>query len=115
MGTAVLARSLDRSTEAFVVVCRRLLARHYGDRLAGLLVYGSSVRSELDAESDVDLLVLLSGEFDYFEELRAIIHLLEPLQLRSERLISARPAAVEEVERGTVNLYRNAVEEGVRF
>jgi len=68
-----------------------------------------------DAESDIDLLVLLSGELDYFRELRTIIRLLEPLQWETDRLLSARPAVVEDVERGRLNLYRNALEEGIRL
>lgn len=68
-----------------------------------------------DTESDIDLLVLLSGELDYFEELRTIIRLLEPLQIETDRLISPRPAVAEEVEKGTLNLYRNALEEGIRL
>lgn len=68
-----------------------------------------------DAESDIDLLVLLSGELDYFEELRNIIRLLEPLQIETDRLISARPAVTEEVEKGALNLYRNALEDGIRL
>jgi len=68
-----------------------------------------------DPESDFDLLVLLSGELDYFEELRTIIRLLQPLQLETDRLISARPAAAQEVEQGALHLYRNALKEGIRL
>lgn len=109
------ARSLDRSTAETVNECRRILRRHYGDRLAGVLLYGSMATGRYDPESDVDLLVLLSGELDYFEELRTIIRLLQPLQLETDRLISARPAAAKEVEQGALHLYRNALEEGIRL
>lgn len=109
------ARRLASSTATLAEECRDVLGRHYGRRMAGLLLYGSLARREQDPESDIDLLVLLSGDFDYFAELRKIISLLDPLQLESERLISARPAAVEAVEAGRLNLYRNALEEGIRF
>lgn len=109
------ARTLDGSTAKTVRECRRILRLHYGDRLAGVLLYGSMATGRHDAESDLDLLVLLSGEFDYFEELRTIIRLLQPLQLETDRLISARSAAAEEVEQGTLHFYRNALEEGIRL
>jgi len=109
------ARRPASSITALVEECRDVLGRHYGQRMAGLLLYGSLARREQDPESDIDLLVLLSGDFDYFAELRRVISLLEPLQLESERLISARPAAVKAVEEGRVSLYRNALEEGIRF
>ena len=63
--------------------------------------------------SDMDLLVLLHKPFDYFQELRTIVDLLYPLQMESERLISAKPASVDEFEEGGLQLYRNAKREGV--
>jgi predicted nucleotidyltransferase len=69
--------------------CKAIPERQYGTRFKGLLLYGSVARDQADSASDVDLLVLLSGQFDYFDELRRIIDVLYPLQLDSDRLISA--------------------------
>ena len=95
--------------------CKQLLQRHYGARLRGLVLYGSSARGELTPESDLDLLVLLRKRFDYFVELRRIIDLLYPLQLASRRLISAKPVPEEEYEKGALQLYRNARKDGKRI
>ncbi|GAB4306491.1 MAG: hypothetical protein Fur0025_48510 [Oscillatoriaceae cyanobacterium] len=92
--------------------CKKVLAEGYGDRFAGLVLYGSVARNEARSSSDIDLLVLLKQPFDYFQELRTIVELLYPLQLESERLISAKPAGVDEFERGSLQLYRNAQQEG---
>lgn len=93
--------------------CRKILAGHYGPRLAGVVLYGSEARGAAGPDSDLDLLVLLSGRFDHFVELQTITDLLYPVQLRCDRLISAKPAAVDEYEAGTLQLYRNARREGV--
>lgn len=93
--------------------CAAILQRHYGDKFRGLVLYGSLARHEETPESDIDLLVLLDPPFDFFGELYRIIGLLYPLQLESDRLISALPARLDEFERGAVQLYRNAKEEGV--
>ncbi len=93
--------------------CAEILAAHYGLKFRGLVLYGSLARHEETPESDIDLLVLLEPPFDLFAELHLIVGLLYPLQLESERLISAMPARVDEFERGTIQLYRNAKEEGV--
>jgi len=99
--------------EEIVQACKRILQDHYGARFRGLVLYGSTAREEAEEGSDIDLLVLLNEPFDLFEELRRIVELLYPIQLESERLISAKPASVEAYEAGSVSLYRNAKREGV--
>lgn len=88
--------------------CKNILEEYYGDRFKGLLLYGSVAREQADASSDIDLLVLLAQPFDYLQELRQIVDLLYVVQLESEQIISAKPAAVEEFTRGDTQLYRNA-------
>jgi predicted nucleotidyltransferase len=99
--------------QSIVEQCKQALEKHYGSRFAGLLLYGSMARNQTDASSDIDLLVLLRQPFNYFQELRTIVDLLYPLQMESERLISAKPAFVDEFEEGGLQLYRNAKREGV--
>jgi len=93
--------------------CKQLLKDHYGTQFQGLILYGSMARNQSDPASDIDLLVLLTGPFDYFEELRKITDLLYTLQLESQQLLSVKPVAVDEFERGGIQLYRNAKSDGV--
>lgn len=93
--------------------CRAVLEDYYGSRFRGLLLYGSLARDQASLSSDIDLLVLLNKPFDYFKELRQIIDLLYPIQLDTDRLISAKPAPVDEFEEGSVGFYRNAKKEGI--
>ena len=93
--------------------CKLMLKAHYKERFGGLVCYGSTVRNNACPGSDIDLLVLLSPPFDYFRELRAIADILYPAQLESDRLISAKPAASDDYEEGTIQLYRNARKEGI--
>jgi hypothetical protein len=62
--------------------------------------------------SDIDLLVLLSQPFNYFDELRRIIELLYPIQLESDQLISARPVPPDEFEDGASNSIETRKEKG---
>lgn len=93
--------------------CEKALEKHYGEQFRGLVLYGSVARQQDNDWSDIDLLVLLSGSFDYFVELHRIVDLLYPVQLESNRLISAKPAVFEEFEAGKIALYRIAKREGV--
>jgi predicted nucleotidyltransferase len=93
--------------------CKAILEGYYGSRFKGLILYGSVARDQASPGSDIDLLVLLSPPFNYFDELRQIIELLYPIQLESDWLISAKPAPLDEFEHGRIQLYRNAKREGV--
>lgn len=93
--------------------CRAALESYYGNRLKGLVLYGSIVRDQASFSSDIDLLILLGKPFDYFQELRRIIDLLYPIQLDTDQLISAKPAPFDEFEAGSIQLYRNAKREGI--
>jgi len=93
--------------------CKAVLESSYESQFKGLILYGSMARDQASPASDIDLLVLLSQPFDYFHELRRIVDLLYPVQLESDRLISAKPAPWEDFERGVTQLYRTAKREGV--
>lgn len=98
---------------AVVIKCKTILEYHYGSQFKGLVLYGSVARNQANSTSDIDLLVLLDTPFDYFRELRRIIDILYPLQLETDRLISAKPVSLDEFEQGRFQLYRNAKREGV--
>lgn len=93
--------------------CKAILTQHYGNRLKGVILYGSMARKQAISSSDVDLLVLLSPPLDYFVELRQLVDVLYPIQLESEQLISAKPVSVNDFEVGSISLYRNAKREGI--
>ncbi len=78
-----------------------------------MVLYGSYARQQETVASDLDLLVLLSQPFEYFQELRRIVDLLYPVQLESDVLISAKPADIETYRKGELQFYRNILQEGV--
>ncbi len=90
-----------------------LLSAAYGDRLRGLLLYGSLARGEDIPSSDVDLLILLSGPVSLGAELRTIIHALYPLQLEVGRPLHAMPVDIRDFEAGEFAWLRNAKQEGI--
>jgi len=100
-------------TNQIIQKCKEVLAKQYGKRLKGVILYGSMVRGESTAASDIDLLVLLEQPLDYFVELRQLVDVLYSVQLESEQLISAKPVSVNDFEAGSISLYRNARREGV--
>ena len=96
-----------------ILKCKEALAKKYGKRLKGVILYGSMARGESTPASDIDLLVLLEPPLDYFSELWQLIDVLYPILLESAQLISAKPVLVNDFEMGSISLYRNAQREGV--
>lgn len=85
----------------------------YGDRLKEVVLYGSVARGDADAESDVDVLVVLDEVKHYGECLRRNIEALYPLSEKMGRRISAKPVAERQYREAECPLYRNARREGI--
>jgi predicted nucleotidyltransferase len=93
--------------------CRRRLRDHYGEELADIVLYGSIARGDEDAESDIDLLVLLKSDFNRWEQIKVIVRLLYPVQMKCDRYISAKPVHEVDYREGKHAFLRRAKSEGV--
>jgi predicted nucleotidyltransferase len=91
----------------------QIIREVYGPRLAGIVLYGSVARGDDGPESDIDILVLIEGEYDLWQEIGRLVDALYELELGSGRLIMALPARAEGYRAGATMLYRNAATEGV--
>lgn len=94
---------------------RDRLATIYGERLRGVVLYGSEARGEATEESDIDILVLLDGPIHLGQDLETIIHALYPLQLEVLRPLDAAPVDARDYEAARLATYRNAKKEGIRI
>ncbi len=93
---------------------RARLEQTYGDRLKGLMLYGSEARGEAKADSDIDLLVLLEGPLMMNEEIKRTVDAIYPLQLEETgRPIHALPVDAAHYHSGRRALYRNVRREGI--
>jgi predicted nucleotidyltransferase len=107
-----MAESFDTSTLLARIKSR--LQAVYGDRLGGVVLYGSEARGEATPDSDVDILVLLTGPVELGRELHTIIESLYPLQLEMARILEAFPVDEADYLRGEYAWYRNAQKDGLR-
>jgi predicted nucleotidyltransferase len=93
---------------------RPRLSAEFGPRLKDVVLYGSEARGEAVGDSDIDILVVLSGPLKFGNDLTRITETLYPLQLDiADRPLHAVPAAEEDYVAGEYSLYRQARQEGV--
>lgn len=109
---SAMAEPLD--TRTLLARIQSRLQAVYGDRLRGVVLYGSEARGEATSDSDVDILVLLTGPVALGRELHTIIEALYPLQLAIDRVLEAFPVDEADYLQGEYAWYRNAQKEGIR-
>lgn len=79
---------MERRIETLMNELRAGLEEIYGPRLKGVYVFGSYARGEQEAESDVDVLVVLDDFEDYGEEVDRVSSLASELSLSHDLSVS---------------------------
>lgn len=67
---------------------KREFQRLYGDSLAAMILYGSHARGDARPDSDVDVLLVIRGDFDYIKLLKQSDNLAASLSLDNDIVIS---------------------------
>jgi predicted nucleotidyltransferase len=101
------------TTQAILNRIKARLRAVHGNRLRGIVLYGSLARNEARPDSDIDILVLLDGPVDFGRDLEASLQALYPLALELGRRISAKPVPASEYETAECPLYAMARREGI--
>ena len=89
------------------------LAQRLGDRLEAVYLYGSRARGDARADSDIDVLVVLRGDFDYFKTLDQISDLAWTLSLENDVVIAQVLVSKDKYSQNDtpflINVHREAV------
>lgn len=78
-----------------------------------MVLYGSHARNEATKYSDVDVMVVLEGDVDSWEELQRMSAPVYDLELETEEMITLFPISRSEFEQRDSPLLINVHREGV--
>src|SRR5438067_1533594 len=107
----MIVQNIDIINEA-----QAALKNMYGDRLAKIILYGSYARGEQTAESDIDLLVVLTdNEVAAGEEIRFINKSLFPMGFSHNITLSAHPISAQRYKTGVSFFLTRVREEGLEL
>lgn len=85
----------------------------YGSRLVDLVLFGSQARGDATPESDIDVLVVLAGEVDPYDEVSRISTLTASISLKHDMVINCLFVSAERYSKGQSPLLLNVRREGV--
>jgi uncharacterized protein len=85
----------------------------YGERLKGVILFGSHARGKARVDSDIDVMVVLRGEVAPGREIDRMIDVITELNLKYSVLLSVVPIAEEKYLRRNSPLLLNVRREGV--
>lgn len=90
-----------------------IMKRHYGDRLAKIVLFGSYARGDFDEESDIDyLIVLKDSEVSTPREIHQLSPLMNDLSTERSIHVSAIPVAYEHLFSSRKPFYREVRKDG---
>ena len=97
-----------------LAMLRRELARTLGDQLQAVVLYGSQARGEAHPGSDIDVLIVLQGDFDYGDMLKRTSPIISTLSLDNDVVISRAFISAERYQSERSPFMLNVRREGVR-
>ncbi len=89
------------------------LGKFYGERYAGLILFGSYARGDWTEHSDVDLLLLLNGEVSSSREIMRAEDVIYPFALESGHLLTLVPISINTFYHSGDPFLLNVREEGI--
>ena len=105
---------MPRNIKRILRKLKKGLAEIYGDQLKAVILFGSFARGEGRLpDSDIDVMIVLKGKFDYWEMDKRSSELVANLSLENDVLISRKFASEADYTGSKMPLYINVRKEGV--
>jgi len=99
--------------QTVLAALKRELTSLLGDRFDRIILYGSYARGQAQPGSDIDVLIVLRGDFDYGELIRLTSSAVSRLSLEHDVVISRAFVTPERYEKEQSPFLLNVRREGV--
>ena len=105
---------MSEKVQEILNALKKRLTKIYGTQLKDVYLFGSYARGEANPlDSDIDVLIVLNGEFNYWEESKRSSELIASLSLQYDVVISRKFASIMEYSHSKMPLYINIRKEGI--
>ena len=108
-----MRRRVPRKIRPIVEEVKAKLREIYGQRLKGVILYGSYAREEGGEGSDIDLIILLDEMQDLYAERERYFNAILEIDDKYDALISIIPFQESEFNRRRLPIILNAKREGI--
>jgi uncharacterized protein len=106
---------VSKRLRAILLDLRSRFRELYGNRLAQMILFGSQARGDAEDGSDIDVLVVLKGDVNAYEEIQRTSEIVATISLRNDVVVSCAFLGEEKFHHRNGPLLRNVRREGVRI
>jgi predicted nucleotidyltransferase len=107
MADLTLTKPSQAELMEILTTYKQELARSLGNKLEAVYLYGSQARGDARPGSDIDVLIVIREEFDYFELLKKTSRLTADLSLQNNIVISRVFVTSQDFEQRKTPLLEN--------
>lgn len=102
-----------KDIETILNEVKESLQKIYGERLKGIILYGSYARGDATEGSDIDIIVLLNKIINFDAELDTLFEVIGQIDYKYDTLISVLPMEEKQYLARRLPVILNAKREGV--
>lgn len=109
----MIKKKIPKTIKPILDEVKKKLEEYYGNKLKGIILYGSYARGDATEGSDIDLIILLKEVENACKEITKCSEALGDLELNYDTLISIIPFDVNDFKERRLPVILNAKREGI--